>query len=398
MQLAHVKELEKKYLLGTYARYELLVDRGSGAYLIDKSNKRYLDLLAGIGVNSLGYNHPRVKQVLRKQIKKPLHVSNLMYHEYQGRLAQKLCEISGLDRAFFTNSGTESIEGCLKFARAYARPKFRVLSLDQSFHGRTFGALSATGQKQYREPFEPLVPGFEFVEFNDVEDLERKLTDDVCAVLVETIQGEGGIRPLSEEFYRRARELSAKKGALLIVDEIQCGLGRTGRWYAFHRFAPPSDKSMLPDMVASAKPLGLGIPLGAILLSEKVAAAIQVGQHGTTFGGGPLACRASLEYFKILEEERFLERVGTVGAYFKKRLEELKDLPVVKEVRGEGLMLAVELKISGKEIVKELLAQGFIINCTHETVLRMLPPFVITEKQIDKFIRALRPVLEAQKL
>ena len=398
MQLAHVKELEKKYLLGTYARYELLVDRGNGAYLIDKANKRYLDLLAGIGVNSLGYNHPRVKQVLRKQIKKPLHVSNLMYHEYQGRLAQKLCEISGLDRAFFTNSGTESIEGCLKFARAYGRPKFKILSLDQSFHGRTFGALSATGQKQYREQFEPLVPGFEFIAFNDVQDLERKLTDDVCAVLVETIQGEGGIRPISEEFYRRARELSAKKGALLIVDEIQCGLGRTGCWYAFHRFAPPSNKAMLPDMVASAKPLGLGIPLGAILLSEKVAAAIQVGQHGTTFGGGPLACRASLEYFKILEEEKVLERVSIIGAYFKKRLEELKDLPVVKEVRGEGLMLAVELKISGKEIVKQLLAEGFIINCTHETVLRMLPPFVITEKQIDKFIRALRPVLEAQKL
>lgn len=398
MQLEHVKELEKKYLLGTYARYEVLIDRGSGAWLIDKSNKRYLDLLAGIGVNSLGYNHPRVKQVLRKQIKKPLHVSNLMYHEYQGRLAEKLCQVSGLDRVFFTNSGTESIEGCLKFARVFAKPKFRVLSLDNSFHGRTFGALSATGQKQYREPFEPLVPGFEFVKFNDIGDLERKLTDDVCAVMVETIQGEGGIRPISAEFYKRARELTSRKGALLIVDEIQCGLGRTGAWYAFHRFAPPDNKEMLPDMVASAKPLGLGIPLGAILLKERVAAAIKAGQHGTTFGGGPLACRASLEYFKILEEENLLERVRIVGAYFKKRLEELRDLPVVQEVRGEGLMLAVELRIPGKEIVKQLLQQGFILNCTHETVLRLLPPFVITEKQIDKFIRTLRPVLEAQKL
>ncbi|PYS52885.1 MAG: aspartate aminotransferase family protein [Acidobacteria bacterium] len=398
MQLAHVKELEKKYLLGTYARYDVLVDRGSGAYLIDKANRRYLDLLAGIGVNALGYNHPRVKQVLRKQIKKPLHVSNLIYHEYQGRLAEKLCEISGLDRAFFTNSGTESVEGCLKFARAYAKPKFRVLSLDQSFHGRTFGALSATGQKQYRDPFEPLVPGFEFIGFNDVDDLEKKFTDDVCAILIETIQGEGGIRPISEQFYRRARELAIEKGAVLIVDEIQCGLGRTGHWFAFHRFAPPADKAMLPDMVASAKPLGLGIPLGAILLGEKVAVAIQVGQHGTTFGGGPLACRASLEYFRILEEGNLLERVRTIGAYFKKRLEELNDLPVVKEVRGEGLMLAVELKIPGKEIVKQLLAQGFILNCTHETVLRMLPPFIITEKQIDKFIVALKPMLEAQRV
>jgi acetylornithine/N-succinyldiaminopimelate aminotransferase len=394
MQLAQVRELEKKYLLGTYSRYELLADRGSGAYLIDKSNKRYLDLLAGIAVNALGYNHPRVKQVLRKQIKRPIHVSNLIYHEYQGRLAEKLCALSGLDRAFFTNSGTESIEGCLKFARAYARPKYRVLSLDQSFHGRTLGALSATGQKQYREQFEPLLPGFDFVNFDDVEDLERKLTDDVCAVLIETIQGEAGIRPISERFYRAARELTAAKGAVLIMDEVQCGLGRTGQWFAFHRFAPATDKAMQPDMIALAKPLGLGIPLGAVVLNEKVAAAIQAGQHGTTFGGGPLACRASLEYFETIEDENLLERVRTVGAYFKRGLEELKDLPIVKEVRGEGLMLAVELTISGKEIVKQLLEQGFILNCTHETVLRMLPPFIITEKQIDKFLRALRTVLK----
>ena len=397
MQLAHVKELEKKYLLGTYSRYELLADRGTGAYLIDKSNKRYLDMLAGIAVNALGYNHPRIKQVLRKQIKRPLHVSNLIYHEYQGRLAEKLCHISGLDRAFFTNSGTESIEACLKFARAYARPKFRILSLDNSFHGRTFGALSATGQKQYREQFEPLVPGFDFVKFNDVEDLEQKFTDDVCAILIETIQGEGGIHPISEKFYRAARTLTKKKGAVLISDEIQCGLGRTGRWFGFHRFISPTDKEMLPDMIALAKPLGLGIPLGAVILNEKVANAIQAGQHGTTFGGGPLACRASIEYFNIIEEENLLEHVRKVGEYFKQRLDELKDLPIVKEVRGEGLMLAVELTIPGKEVVKQMLQQGFILNCTHDTVLRMLPPFIINEKQIDKFVRALRPVLETQK-
>jgi acetylornithine/succinyldiaminopimelate/putrescine aminotransferase len=230
-----------------------------------------------------------------------------------------------------------------------------------------------------------------------VEDLQRKLTDDVCAVLIETIQGEGGIRPISPEFYHAARTLTKERGAVLIVDEIQCGLGRTGQWLAVHRFAPPDRKDLLPDMVALAKPLGLGIPLGAIILSEKVAAAIQTGQHGTTFGGGPLACRSSLEYFNVMEEENMLERVRKVGAYFKQRLEELKDLPVVKEVRGEGLMLALELTISGKEIVKQLLREGFILNCTHETVLRMLPPFIITEKQIDKFIRALRPVLEAQQ-
>lgn len=406
MQLSQVKELEQKYLLGTYSRYELLVERGSGAYLIDRSNKRYLDLLSGIGVNALGYNHPKVKLMLRKQLKKPLHVSNLLYHEHQGRLAQKLCELSGLDRAFFTNSGTEAVEGCLKFVRAFAsrqaqgnggKPKFRILCLEGAFHGRTFGALSATSGKKYREPFEPLVPGFDFVEFNDTADLERKFTDDVCAIIFETIQGEGGIRPISEAFYARARQLATGRGALLIADEIQCGLGRTGQWFAFHRFAPPAEKSLMPDIVASAKPLGLGIPLGAVILKESVAKAINPGEHGTTFGGGPLACRASLEYFKILDEDKLIEHILSVGAYFKARLEELRDIPIVKEVRGEGLMLAVELTVQGKDIVKKLLELGFILNCTHDVVLRMLPPFIITEKQIDKFIKVLRPVLEQEK-
>lgn len=401
MQLTHVKELESKYVLGTYARYDVLIDRGNGAMLIDRSNKRYLDLLAGIGVNALGYNHPRVKVMLRKQIKRPLHISNLFYHEYQGRLAEKLCTLSGLDRAFFCNSGAEAIEACLKFSRAWGgragntgKRKFRILALENSFHGRTFGALSATASAKYREPFEPLVPGFEFVKFNDVEDLERKLTDDVCAVLIETIQGEGGVCPISEDFYRAARRLTTERGALLIADEIQCGLGRTGRWFAFHEFAGPTEKDLLPDLVACAKPLGLGIPLGAVILKERVAGAINAGEHGTTFGGGPLACRASLEYFKIIEDDNLLEYVRETGKYFKSRLEELTSLSAVKEVRGAGLMVALDLKVPGKDIVKQLLDQGFIINCTHDTVLRFLPPFVITTTQIDKFMRALKAILK----
>jgi acetylornithine aminotransferase/acetylornithine/N-succinyldiaminopimelate aminotransferase len=402
MQLTHVKELESKYVLGTYARYDVLIERGNGATLIDRSGKRYLDLLAGIGVNALGYNHPGVKQMMRKQIKRPLHISNLFYHEYQGRLAEKLCAISGLDRAFFCNSGTEAIEACLKFSRAWGgragntgdKRKFRILALENSFHGRTFGALSATSTAKYREPFEPLLPGFEFVSFNDAEDLKRKLTDDVCAVLIETVQGEGGVRPISESFYRAARSLTAERGALLIADEIQCGLGRTGEWFAFHQFIGKNEKELLPDLVASAKPLGLGIPLGAVLLKERVASAINAGEHGTTFGGGPLACRASLEYFKIIDEDNLLDYVRKTGAYFKDRLDELGSLSVVKEVRGRGLMLAVDLNVPGKEIVKQLLEQGFIINCTHETVLRFLPPFVITTKQIDKFVKALKAILE----
>jgi acetylornithine aminotransferase/acetylornithine/N-succinyldiaminopimelate aminotransferase len=402
MQLTHVKELESKYVLGTYARYDVLIERGSGAILIDRSGKRYLDLLAGIGVNALGYNHPAVKQMLRKQIKRPLHISNLFYHEYQGRLAEKLCTISGLDRAFFCNSGTEAIEACLKFSRAWGgragntggKRKFRILALENSFHGRTFGALSATSTAKYREPFEPLLPGFEFVNFNDAEDLERKLTDDVCAVLIETLQGEGGVRPISELFYRAARSLTFERGSLLIADEIQCGLGRTGEWFAFHQFIGQNEKDLLPDLIASAKPLGLGIPLGAVLLKEKVASAINAGEHGTTFGGGPLACRASLEYFKIIDEDDMLAYVRKTGEYFKGRLDELGSLSVIKEVRGRGLMLAVDLNVPGKDIVKQLLEQGFIINCTHDTVLRFLPPFVITTKQIDKFVKALKAILE----
>jgi acetylornithine aminotransferase/acetylornithine/N-succinyldiaminopimelate aminotransferase len=401
MQLSHVKELEQKYILGTYARHDVLIERGSGAYLIDAANKRYLDLLAGIGVNAMGYNHPRVKQVLRKQIKRPLHVSNLFYHEYQGRLAEKLCKLSGLDRAFFTNSGAESIEACLKFSRAYAGraltngsgKKYRVLAMDNAFHGRTLGALSATASKKYREPFEPLVPGFDFVEANNIADLEKKFTSDVCAVLIETIQGEGGIYPLKEEFYRAERRLTSESGALLVADEIQCGLGRTGQWFAFQQWIDPNDSAMLPDMIACAKPLGLGIPMGAVILKEPVAAAIKAGEHGTTFGGGPLACRASLEYFKIIEDEKLLAQISETGAYFKNRLESLKDLPVVKEVRGIGLMLAVELNVPGKDYVKRMLERGFIINCTHDTVLRFLPPFIISPKQVDKTVRALREVL-----
>jgi len=401
MQLSHVKELEQKYILGTYARHDVLIERGSGVYLVDAANKRYLDLLAGIGVNALGYNHPRVKQVLRKQIKRPLHISNLFYHEYQGRLAEKLCKLSGLDRAFFTNSGAESIEACLKFSRAYAGraltngsgKKYRVLAMDNAFHGRTLGALSATANQKYREPFEPLVPGFDFVEANNVADLEKKFTPDVCAVLIETIQGEGGVNPLKEEFYRAVRRLTSQSGALLVADEIQCGLGRTGQWFAFHQWIDPNDRAMLPDMIACAKPLGLGIPMGAVILKENVAAAIKAGEHGTTFGGGPLACRASLEYFKIIEDEKLLDHIRETGAYFKARLESLKDLPVVTEVRGIGLMLAIQLNVPGKDYVKKMLERGFIINCTHDTVLRFLPPFIISNKQVDKTIRALREVL-----
>ena len=404
MPLSHVKTLEEQNLLQTYGRYELLVDRGSGAYLFDKSNKRYLDLLAGIGVNALGYKHPRMLRVLRKQIKRPLHISNLLYDEYPGRLAQRLTQLSGLDRVFFSNSGTEAVEGCLKLARAHANAREgatganRVLALEGSFHGRSMGALSATHPFKYRSPFEPLLAGFEFVKFNDPEDLERHFSADVCAVIVETIQGEGGIRPISEKFYRRARTLTRETGAVLICDEVQSGLGRTGHWFAYHKYAEPGMRDALPDLVALAKPLGGGLPLGAILMKEEIAAAIEPGLHGSTFGGGPLACRLGLEMLKVFEDEHILEHVREVGSHFRQQLEELGDIPVVDEVRGEGLMLAIQLKVPAKALVKQLLDAGFITNATNGTVLRLLPPLIIKKKQIDKFIKALRPLLEGMQL
>ena len=401
MPLKNVKELESRHLLGAYSRYDVLIDRGSGVYLYDRNNKRYLDMMAGIGVNALGYNHPRIRRVLRKQIKRPLHLSNLLYHEHQGRLGARLCEVSGLDRAFFTNSGTESIEGCLKFSRVYANQgrsgadrRFRVLALEGSFHGRSFGAVSATHTSKYREPFEPLVPGFEFVAFDDVEDLARRFDDGVSAVVFETLQGEGGIRPISEQFYRTARRLTRETGAALISDEIQCGLGRTGRWFGFHKFADRGSREELPDLVAVAKPLAGGLPLGAVLMKEEVAGTIDTGIHGTTFGGGPLACRVAIEVLKTLEEDGIIENARQVGAHFRVRLEELRDLPVVKQVRGDGLMLGVELSVAGRPVVDRLLEAGFIINCTRGSVLRILPPLIITSKQVDRFVRALRTELE----
>lgn len=401
MPLHHVKQLEARYLLGTYNRYDILVDRGSGPYLIDRQNRRYLDLLAGIGVNALGYNHPRLLRVLKKQIKRPLHLSNLIYHEYQGRLAARLAGLSGLDRAFFTNSGTESVEACLKLSRVYAnrdspaKRKYRVLALEGSFHGRTFGSLSATWEPRYREPFEPLVPGFEFVRFDDPEDLERRFDDEVAAVILEVVQGEGGVRAISEEFYRRARTLTRESGAALIADEVQCGLGRTGRWLAVHKFASREESGGLPDLVPVAKPLGGGIPLGAVLMKEAVAETFSPGLHGTTFGGGPLACRVSLETLQIIEDENLLEHAATVGAAFRARLEGLVGLGGVEEVRGEGLMLGLRMKEPCRPLVERLLGEGFIANCTRGTILRLLPPLVIKPKQLEKFAVVLERLLSA---
>ncbi len=321
----------------------------------------------------------------------------MFFHQYQAELARRLTKISGLDRAFFCNSGTEAWEGALKLARAYARlhhtnghkPRWRLIALDNSFHGRTFGALATTGSPKYRAPFAPLLPGVIFVKLNDLEGLKRQFDSSVCAICLETIQGEGGIHPVSPAFLELARKLATQSNALLILDEIQCGLGRTGRYFAFQHYG------VQPDIVTVAKPLAAGLPLGAILTTDSVAGAIHPGLHGTTFGGGPLACAVAIEFLKQME--KLLGHVNRVGKYFHAQLQWLAARHAgVREIRGLGMMLAMELDSAdrAKAVVRQLLEQGIIINRTHETVLRFLPPYIVSNKDIDQVIRALDAALD----
>ncbi|HEY1184293.1 MAG TPA: aspartate aminotransferase family protein [Bryobacteraceae bacterium] len=389
-------DLEKEYLLQNYARYPLALARGKGCWVYDLEGRRYLDLMAGIGVNALGHAHPRITRVIRQQAGLMIHSSNLYYHEYQGPLAKRLAQISGLQRAFFANTGTEAVEGALKMVHAHGRAihadKFEIISLDNSFHGRTLGALSVTGQAKYRADFEPLIPGVKFVDKNDVAALEAAFNDRTAGIILEMIQGEGGINPLTAEFAAKARELATRYDALLVADETQCGVGRPGVHFAYQLFQPV----ILPDVVVAAKPLACGLPLGFILANEKAAAAIKPGMHGTTFGGGPLACRVSLEFLDILDE--LLPAIQRVGGYFKDSLEALaREHSFVREVRGCGLMLGVELAIPGKQFVLEAMAEGMLINCTHDTVLRFLPPYIITEKEVDRAVRILRKLFRKVK-
>ncbi len=401
MSLAQVQRAEANLLLPTYDRLPMLFSRGRGVYLYDASRRRYLDFLSGIGVNALGYAHPAVIRALTKQAAKLIHISNLFYHPYQAELASRLTAISGLDRAFFCNSGTEAWEGALKLARAYARmrsrngrPRWRILALENSFHGRTFGSLATTGQAKYQKPFSPLLPGVRFVRFDDVEDLRRKFDASVCAIGVEIVQGEGGIRPISPEFLQEAHRLAHRHGALLIADEIQSGLGRTGRYFAYQHYG------VLPDIVTVAKPLAGGLPLGAILTTDAVARCMHPGLHGTTFGGGPLACAVALAVLDTIEREHLLKHIRQAGDYFRAALQHLqKKHSCIREVRGMGLMLCVELDSAdmAKAAVREMLNRGIIINRTHDVVLRFLPPFIVQKAHVDQVVRTLDQVLRRQE-
>ncbi|HEY2017071.1 MAG TPA: aspartate aminotransferase family protein [Bryobacteraceae bacterium] len=381
-------DLERDYLLQNYARYPLALARGKGCYLYDLEGRRYLDFLTGIGVNALGHAHPRIVKVIRDQAPLLIHSSNLYYHQYQGPLAKRLAEISGLARVFFANTGTEAIEGALKMIHSHGRAihagKFEIIALDNSFHGRTMGSLSITGQAKYRQDFEPLIPGVKFVPANDIPALEAAFNERTAGMVVELIQGEGGINPLTHEYVVKARELSDRFNALLVADETQCGVGRPGTHFAYQRSSPV----ILPDVMVAAKPVACGIPLAFIVANEKAAAAIKPGMHGTTFGGGALACRVALEFLDILEG--LLPAIERVGSYFRLQLEDLaRKHAFVKEVRGFGLMLGVELTMPGKQLVLDAMSAGLLINCTHDTVLRFLPPYIATEKEVDQAVKIL---------
>ncbi len=388
-----IVERERQFLLQTYNRYPVVLTRGKGVFLWDIADKRYLDFVSGLGVNTLGHAHPRIVKSIREQAAKLIHVSNLYYHEYQGPLAEKLCALSGLNRAFFSNSGTEAIEGSIKLARlaghrAGGEAKCRLVALEGSYHGRTFGALSLTGQAKHRKGFEPLLEDVTFVKQNDLDGLRAAVNDNTCAIVLEPIFGEGGIYECSVEFLRECRALADRHRVALIFDEIQCGLGRTGTMFAFQSF------DVTPDIVAIAKPLAAGLPLGAFIAKEEFASAISPGQHGTTFGGGPLACRIALEFLAIVEEEKLLDNVGKVGAYLQQELNKLVEKRAAATgVRGRGFIQGIQLEIPARPIVDAALVEGVLFNSTQDTVVRFLPPFLMEEKHIDKGIRVLNKLL-----
>ncbi len=375
---------EARYVMQTYRRADIVLERGEGAYLYDSDGRRYLDFMSGIAVTALGHSHPAVTAAVAEQAATLTHVSNLYYTAPQVELAKRLVNHSFADRVFFTNSGAEAIEGALKFARKRARAghgegKSEIVAFSGSFHGRTMGALSVTFKAIYREPFAPLVPGVHFAPFNDLAAARALIGPATCAVIVEPVQGEGGIHPATPEFLRGLRALCDEHDATLIFDEIQCGLGRAGRLWAHEAY------DVTPDVMTLAKPLANGLPIGAILLTEDVASAVGYGEHGSTFAGGPLVCRAATVVFDHIARPDFLAAVAEHGEYLCRRLREL-DSPRVSDVRGAGLLVGVDLDRPAAEIIAAARARGLLVINAGETTLRLAPPLIVTREQIDDAI------------
>jgi acetylornithine/N-succinyldiaminopimelate aminotransferase len=387
-----IQALEERHVLQTYRRAPVTFVRGHGVHLYDTEGREYLDLLSGIGVAALGHAHPGLARAIADQAQTLIHTSNLFFHPLQGQLAERLASLSGLPRAFFCNSGAEAVEACLKFARRYwytrgeRRPE--IIALEESFHGRTFGALSVTSDEHYRAPFEPLLPGVRFVPVNDPAALQAAVSHSTAAIIAEPIQGEGGVRPLTPAFAAAIMEACERTGALLIADEVQSGLGRTG--YGFYSTA----LGLEPDLISIGKALGGGVPVGAALISERVASTISFGDHGSTYGGNLLACRAALCVLEELVGGGLIAQIGRVGRHMEARLATMAAAhPIIKQVRGVGLIWGLELTRDAGPVVPAALAQGVIVNRTAETVVRLLPPLVITVDEVDEALSRLDAAL-----
>ena len=392
-QMNHAEES----ILHTYNRFPVMFDHGEGCYLYDTEGKKYLDFAAGIAVNALGYHYPGYDDALKSQIDKLTHISNLYYNEPMSEAGEKLIKASGLSKAFFTNSGTEAIEGALKAARKYSYTKygkeagrFEIIAMNHSFHGRSMGALSVTGTEHYREPFEPLIGGVKFADFNDLESVKAQITDKACAIIAEVVQGEGGIYPAQKEFLEGLRALCDEKDIILIFDEIQCGMGRTGYYFAWQSYG------VQPDVMTCAKALGCGVPVGAFVLGEKAAAASLVpGDHGTTYGGNPFVCAAVSKVFDIFEQDNILAHVQELTPYLEEKLDALVDkYPIVAARRGKGFMqgLVIEGTTVGSVVTKAL-ANGLLVISAGSDVLRLVPPLVITKEHINEMIEKLEKSL-----
>ena len=385
------------FVFQTYARQGKAFVKGEGTTLWDEDGKKYTDFLAGIAVCSLGHCHPKITEAINRQASTLVHVSNLFYTMPQADLASKLCEKSFADRVFFANSGAEANEAAIKLARRYFQKKgdknrFKIITMEQSFHGRTMATLTATGQDKIKEGFYPLLEGFSYVPFNDIDALKKQIDENVCAIMLEPVQGEGGIIPADPDYLKAVRELCNDKGILLIFDEIQCGMGRCGTLFAHELY------DVAPDIMTLAKALGNGLPIGAMLATEDAATGFDFGSHATTFGGTPLATAAALEVVNIISRESFLQQVRQKGQYFKAKLATLKDKHSrVVGIRGKGLLLGLEIKVEKEKdasfFVKELMKKGFIINGIQDKILRFAPPLIIEEKEIDRLISALDSLL-----
>jgi len=391
MNTQQLIDAEKKYLAQTYTRPPFVLTRGEGVYVYDAEGNQYLDTAAGIAVNALGYNDPELVKAIQDAATGLLHTSNLFYTEAQVKLAQALVEKSFADKVFFANTGTEAIEGALKFARKYHAERGdgkrkNFIAFRGSFHGRTMGALAATDSEKYQAPFRPLMPGVSFANFNDLDSVRALLNDETAAVLIEPVQGEGGIYPASDEFMRGLRALCDERGALLIFDEIQCGLGRTGKLWAYEY------AGVTPDLMTLAKPLAGGLPIGALLMTEAVASAMHAGEHGTTFGGGPFITSVALSVFKRISDEKFLAHVRETGNYLMERASEINS-PHIKEVRGRGLMIGIELDVDAAKVRDLGYAHGLLLIQAREKVVRFVPPLVFEKKHVDELIEKFAQVL-----